>query len=46
MEQVCKSIPNVTDAVVDLQDKSVTVSGSVDIAAVKKAIADAGYEVK
>ena len=46
VEQVCKSIPNVTDAVVDLQDKSVTVSGSVDIAAVKKAIADAGYEVK
>ena len=46
VEQVCKSIPNVTDAVVDLQDKSVTVSGSVDIATVKKAIADAGYEVK
>ncbi|MBR5261586.1 MAG: HAD-IC family P-type ATPase, partial [Oscillospiraceae bacterium] len=46
VEQVCKSIPNVTDAVVDLQDKSVTVSGSADIAAVKKAIADAGYEVK
>ena len=46
VEQVCKGISGVTDAVVDLQDKSVTVTGNPDIAAVKKAITDAGYEVK
>ena len=46
VEQVCKGVPGVTDAVVDLQDKSVTVSGTPDIAVVRKAIADAGYEVK
>lgn len=46
VEQVCKGIAGVTDAVVDLQDKSVTVTGNPDIAAVKKAITDAGYEVK
>ena len=46
VEQVCKGIPGVTDAVVDLQDKSVTVIGNPDIAAIKKAITEAGYEVK
>ncbi len=46
VEQVCKGILGVTDAVVDLLDKSVTVTGNADVAIVKKAISDAGYEVK
>ena len=46
VEQVCKGIAGVKDAVVDLQDKSVTVTGEVDIAAIKSAITNAGYEVK
>ncbi len=45
VEQVCKSIPGVADAVVDLEAKHVTVSGDADLAALKKAITDAGYEV-
>ena len=45
VEQVCKGITGVVDAVVDLQAKNVTVTGDVDVAVVKKAIADAGYEV-
>ena len=45
VEQVCKGVPGVTDAVVDLQAKNVTVTGDADISAVKKAITDAGYEV-
>lgn len=45
VESVCKAIPGVTDAVVDLQAKNVTVTGEADIAALKKAIVDAGYEV-
>lgn len=46
VEQVCKGMPGVTDAVVDLQDKSVTVTGTPDVQAVKDAIVAAGYEVK
>ena len=34
-----------TDAVVDLQAKNVTVTGDADVAALKAAIIDAGYEV-
>ena len=45
VEQVCKTVPGTTDAVVDLQAKNVTVTGDADVAALKKAIADAGYEV-
>ena len=45
VESVCKAMPGVVDAVVDLQAKIVLVTGNADIAAVKKAIADAGYEV-
>ncbi len=45
VESVCKAIPGVTDAVVDLQLKQVTVSGNADAQALKKAIVDAGYEV-
>jgi len=45
VESVCKEIPGVQDAVVDLQAKTVTVTGNADIAALKKAITDADYKV-
>ena len=45
VEQVCKAVPGTEDAVVDLEKKQVTVRGSADAAALKKAITDAGYEV-
>ena len=45
VENVCKAVPGATDAVVDLQKKQVSVSGDADIAALRKAITDAGYEV-
>ena len=45
VEKVCKAVPGVTDAIVDLQAKQVTVTGNPGAAALKKAITDAGYEV-
>lgn len=45
VESVCKAVPGAADAVVDLQLKQVTVTGSADVNALKKAITDAGYEV-
>lgn len=45
VESVCKAVAGAADAVVDLQAKTVTVSGSADVNALKKAITDAGYEV-
>lgn len=45
VENVCKEIAGVTDAVVDLQAKNVTVTGNASLEALKKAISDAGYEV-
>ena len=45
VEKVCKGVPGVEEAVVDLQAKTVTITGNPDIAAVKKAITDADYEV-
>jgi copper chaperone CopZ len=45
VEKVCKAVPGTTDAVVDLQAKNVTVTGTADLDALKKAIVDAGYEV-
>ncbi len=45
VESVCKAAPGAVDAVVDLQAKTVTVTGDIDVLAVKKAILDAGYEV-
>ena len=45
VENVCKTIPGTVDAVVDLQAKTVTVTGNAAIGALKKAIADAGYQV-
>lgn len=45
VEKACKSVPGTLDAVVDLEAKNVTVTGSTDVADLKKAITDAGYEV-
>ncbi len=45
VESVCKAVIGVTDAIVDLQDKQVTVSGDASVDALKKAITDAGYQV-
>ncbi|MBE6941245.1 MAG: heavy metal translocating P-type ATPase [Ruminococcaceae bacterium] len=45
VEKVCKAVPGTQDAVVDLQAKTVTVTGSADREALTKAITDAGYEV-
>ena len=45
VEKVSKAIPGAQDAVVDLQAKTVTVTGNVDKQALSKAITDAGYEV-
>ena len=45
VEKACKAVPGTADAVVDLQAKNVTVTGTADVAALKQAIVDAGYEV-
>ena len=45
VEEVCKSIPGVTDAVVDLAEKQVTITGSVTADVLKNAINSAGYQV-
>ena len=45
VEKACKAVPGVTDAVVDLKAKNVTVTGTADIEALKAAIIDAGYDI-
>ncbi len=45
VESVSKEIPGVTDAVVDLEKTQVALQGTFDLAALKKAVTDAGYEV-
>ena len=45
VEAVCKEVPGTVDAVVDLQQKQVTVTGSASVEALKEAIIKAGYEV-
>ena len=45
VEKVCKAVAGIQDAVVDLQAKQVTVTGDADVAALKQAIIDAGYEI-
>ena len=45
VESVCKAVDGTVDAVVDLQKKQVTVTGTAGIEQLKKAIVDAGYEV-
>ncbi len=45
VEAVCKAVPGAVDAVVDLQENTVTVTGDASLEALKKSIVDAGYEV-
>ena len=45
VESVCKEVPGVTDAVVDLEKKQVTVTGSAAREIIAEAITKAGYEV-
>ena len=45
VENACKAVAGTTDAVVDLQLKQVTVTGTASVSELKKAIVDAGYEV-
>lgn len=45
VEKVCKSISGVTEAVVDLHEKQVTVSGIVNAEDIVNAIENAGYHV-
>lgn len=45
VEKVCKAVPGTVDAVVDLAAKTVTVAGTTDVEALKKAITGAGYTV-
>lgn len=45
VEAVCKAVPGVVDAVVDLQKKQVTVTGTATAENLKKAIVEAGYEI-
>ena len=45
VEAVCKDVAGTQDVIVDLQMKQVSVIGNADVALLKKAIADAGYEV-
>ncbi len=45
VEKVCKAVPGTVDAVVDLQAKTVTVTGEAATDALKAAITAAGYEV-
>ena len=45
VESVCKAVEGAVDAVVDLKEKQVTVTGNAAVDALKKAITDAGYEV-
>ena len=46
VERVCKAVPGVQDAVVDLAAKTVTVIGDADVAALKQAIIAEDFEVE
>ena len=45
VEEVCKGISGTQDAVVDLRQKQVTVTGNPDLQQLKQAIIDAGYDI-
>ena len=45
VENVCKAVAGTIDAVVDLQAKQVTVTGSASVEALQQAIIAAGYEI-
>ena len=46
VERVCKAVPGVQDAVVDLAAKTVTVTGDADLEALKQAIVAEDFEVE
>ncbi len=46
VERVCKAVPGVLDAVVDLEAKTVTVTGDADLEALKQAIIAEDFEVE
>ena len=45
VEKACKGVAGTVDAVVDLEAKNVTVTGTADVEALKAAITEAGYDV-
>ena len=45
VEKACKGVAGTVDAIVDLAEKNVTVTGTASLEALKAAIVDAGYEV-
>ena len=45
VENVCKAVEGAVDAVVDLDAKNVTVTGTAAVEALKAAITEAGYDV-
>ncbi len=45
VEKACMAVAGTQSAKVDLKEKTVTVTGTATEAALKKAIADAGYQV-
>ena len=45
VEEVCKAVPGTEDAVVDLNQKQVTVTGNADVEQLKQAIIEAGYDI-
>ena len=45
VENACKGVAGVTDAVVDLEAKTVTVTGEADLDALKKAIVEEDFEI-
>ena len=45
VERVCKAVPGVQDAVVDLEAKTVTVTGNAELEALKQAIRAEDFEV-
>ncbi len=46
VERALKSVPGVTSAVVNLATERATVTGSADLAALTRVVADAGYEAR
>lgn len=45
VEKACMAVPGTVSAKVDLKEKTVAVEGAASEEALKKAIADAGYQV-
>lgn len=45
VEKACMAVPGTVSAVADLEKKCVTVVGEAEAEALKKAVADAGYQI-